>query len=163
MKAATTLLVNAWRAPSRHTRLIPPRSYWPPGPDEQAGDSPAAIARYRAVIRIDRANLIALNNLAYLLALNDPDEALKYAQQAVELAPDEATIQDTLGWVYYRKGLSGMAVRYLKAAVEKESTPRRQFHLGMSYLRIGDQAAGQKMVREALAKEPNLAKTEHGW
>lgn len=131
--------------------------------DEQAGDAQAAIARYRAVVNLDQSNLIALNNLAYLLVTNDPDEALKYAQQAVEMAPGEATVQDTLGWIYYRRGLYSMAVRYLKSAVEKEPNPRRQFHLGMSYLKIGDQANGQKLVREALAKDPNLAKTEQGW
>jgi tetratricopeptide (TPR) repeat protein len=131
--------------------------------DEQWGDTQAAIARYRGVINLDRTNPIALNNLAYLLVPSDPDEALKYAQQAVELAPGEASFQDTLGWIYYRKGLSTMAVQHLKAAVDKESTPRRQFHLGMSYLKIGDQANGQKLVREALAKDPSLAKTEQGW
>ena len=131
--------------------------------NEQSGDHQAAITRYRTIVNLDQSNLTALNNLAYLLATSDPDEALKYAQQAVELAPGEATVQDTLGWVYYRKGLSSMAVRYLKAAVDKEPTPRRQFHLGMSYLKVGDQANGQKMLRDALAKDPNLAKTEQGW
>lgn len=130
---------------------------------DQSGDSPAAIARFRAIVNIDRSNVIALNNLAYLLAPNDPDEALTYAQRAAEKAPDNAAVQDTLGWIYYRKGLSSMAVRYLKAAVDKESTPLRQFHLGMSYLKMGDQARGQKMVREAVAKDPSLAKTEQGW
>ena len=56
-----------------------------------------------------------------------------------------------------------MAVPYLRTAVEKGASPRRQFHLGMSYLKIGDQANGQKLVREALAKDPSLAKMEQGW
>ncbi len=131
--------------------------------DDGAGDHAAVIARYRAVLNVDRSNPIALNNLAYALAPNDPDEALKLAQQAAEVAPDSPNIQDTLGWVYYRKGLYSMAVRHLKASVDKESTPRRQFHLGMSYLKVGDQAKGQKLVRDAIQKEPNLARTEQGW
>lgn len=131
--------------------------------DEQAGDSAAAIRRYRAVIAIDSSNLIALNNLAFLMAPNDPDEALKYAQQAAELAPAEATIQDTLGWIFYRKGLATVAVQHLKAAVDNEPTPRRQFHLGMTYLKTGNREAGRNMVNEALAKDPTLAKTELGW
>ena len=122
--------------------------------DEQAGEFPAAIARYRAVVNIDHSNLIALNNLAYLLAPNDADEALKYAQQAAEKAPADPAVQDTLGWVYYRKGLSNMAVQYLKAAVDKESTPRRQFHLGMSYLKMGDQATGKKSCAKPWRKIP---------
>jgi uncharacterized protein HemY len=131
--------------------------------DNTAGDRASEIARYRAILAVDSSNVMALNNLAYTLAADNPDEALKFAQLAVERNPDGAYVQDTLGWIYYRKGLYTMAVRYLKTAVDKESTPRRQFHLGMSYLKTGDQAAGQKLVREALAKDPGLAKTEQGW
>ena len=131
--------------------------------EEAAGDRSAEMAHYRAVLNVDPANLIALNNLAYRLAPEDPDEALKLAQQAAQAAPNNANVQDTLGWVYYRKGLYSMAVRCLKTAVEAESTPRRQFHLGMSYLKVGDQSTGQKIVSEALLKDPNLAKTEQGW
>jgi tetratricopeptide (TPR) repeat protein len=131
--------------------------------DDAAGDRASEIAKYRAVLDVDRSNLVALNNLAYSLAADDPDEALKFAQQAAEKAPDSPNVQDTLGWIYYRKGLYSMAVRYLKTAVDKESNPRRQFHLGMSYLKVGDQSTGQRIVREALQKDPNLAKTEQGW
>jgi tetratricopeptide (TPR) repeat protein len=131
--------------------------------DEAAGDRAAVITRYRAILNVDQSNLIALNNLAYSVALDDPDEALKFAQKAVEVAPDNAAIQDTLGWIYYRKGLYSMAVRCLKTAVDRESSPKRQFHLGMSYLKAGDQMAGQKFVREAMMKDPNLPNTEKGW
>jgi tetratricopeptide (TPR) repeat protein len=130
---------------------------------EVVGAHAAEVASYRAVLNLEQSNLIALNNLAYVLAPDDPDEALKLAQQAAEMAPDSPNVQDTLGWIYYRKGLYSMAVRYLKTAVDKESTPRRQFHLGMSYLKTGDQLNGQKIVRDALAKDPTLAKTEQGW
>ena len=131
--------------------------------EEAAGDRAAVIGRYRSVLAIDSTNVLALNNLAYALAPDNPDEALKFAQQAAEKAPDSPYVQDTLGWVYYRKGLYSMAVRCLKTAVDKEPTPRRQFHLGMSYLKSGDQITGQKLVKDALQKEPNLVQTEQGW
>jgi uncharacterized protein HemY len=131
--------------------------------DEAAGDRASVIARYRAVLAVDNSNVIALNNLAYTIAPENPDEALKFAQQAVERDSESAYVQDTLGWVYYRKGLYSMAMRYLKTAVDRESTPRRQFHLGMCYLKNGDQTNGQKLVSDALQKNPNLVKTEQGW
>jgi hypothetical protein len=34
------------------------------------------------------------------LAQDKPDEALRYAQQAMEIAPDNATVQDTVGWIW---------------------------------------------------------------
>jgi len=131
--------------------------------EEATGARPSAIASYRTVLTSDPSNLVALNNLAYHLATDDPDQALKLAQQAIELAPDSATIQDTLGLIYYRKGLYRTAIRCLKTAVDKESTPERQFHLGMSYLKSGDQIKGEKLVKDALQKDPNLVKTEQGW
>jgi predicted Zn-dependent protease len=128
-----------------------------------AGNRAGAIARYRAVLEIQSTNLVALNNLAYTLALDTPDEALKYAQQAGELAPDNPSVQDTLGWIYYRKGIYGIATNHLRTAVAKEPTPRRQFHLGMAYLKAGNVDLGQKAVMAALLKDPSLQKTEQGW
>ena len=128
-----------------------------------AKDHVAQAKTYRAMLAVDPSNLFALNNLAYALADESPDEALKLALQAAQIAPNNPTVQDTLGTIYYRKGLYGMAVRYLKNAVDTGPSPRRQFHLGKSYLMTGDQTAGQKLVAEALKKDPSLAKTEQGW
>ena len=126
-------------------------------------DPEEAISRYRAVIAIDNSNLVALNNLAYILAPADPDVALKYAQEAAELAPDNATVQDTLGWIYYRKAIYDSAVTYLASAVAKEPTPRRQFHLAMSYLKSGNRDLGEKTLQLALRQDPRLPQTEKGW
>ena len=73
------------------------------GIDEDEGNVAGAIASYRTVLEIDDSNLFALNNLAYALAAENPDEALKYGQKAVEIAPDDVAVADTLGWIYYRK------------------------------------------------------------
>ncbi len=129
---------------------------------EKAGDRTGAIAQYRAVVAIDHNSTMALNNLAYMLSKDDPDEALKYAQQAGDLAPDSPAVQDTLGWAYYRKGNYEGAIRYLKTAVEKDGTPQRRYHLGMAYLKAGNQDLGQRMLTAALAADPTLATTQ-GW
>lgn len=131
--------------------------------DDRAGNRAGAVARYRRIVETDGNNALALNNLAYLLAQENPDEALKYAQQAAEKAPNNAAIQDTLGWCYYRKGIYRTAVGYLKTAVEKEPTPRRQFHLGMGYMKSGEQGLGQELIRKALQQDASLSKTEQGW
>ena len=127
------------------------------------GDQTEAINRYRAVLAIDDSNLMALNNLAYTLAISDPDEALKYAQMASQLSPDSAYVQDTLGWIYYRKAIYGMATTYLETAVAREPTPRRQFHLAMSYLKLGKRDLGRKTLLLALQQDPSLQQTEKGW
>ena len=131
--------------------------------DLAAGNRADALARYRAVLSVDGNHAMALNNAAYLLAFDNPDEALGLAQRAAEVAPDSPAIQDTLGWVYYRKGVYRTAIDHLTAAVNKEPTPRRQFHLAMSYIRAGDSGVGQKMLQTALHDDPKLPVTERGW
>ena len=129
----------------------------------KAGNTSGAIEHLRAIADADSKNALALNNLAYLLAKTDPDGALKYAQQADEIAPQNAAIEDTLGWVYYRKGLYSNALTHLKLAVAKDGTPRRQFHLGMAYVKAGDQATGRQIVAAALKSDPALATSERDW
>jgi Tfp pilus assembly protein PilF len=131
--------------------------------EQVAGNRAGAMARYRSVLAVDSSNLYALNNLAYDLAIDDPTEALKFARQAGEMAPDNPGVQDTLAWVYHRKGIDATAITYLKIAVAKEPTARRQFHLAMCYLKAGQQDLGQKTLLTALAKDPKLATTEQGW
>jgi Tfp pilus assembly protein PilF len=129
----------------------------------KAGNTAAAIEQLRVLVDSDDKNAMALNNLAYLLAKTDPDGALKYAQRADEIAPQNAAIEDTLGWIYYRKGLYSNALTHLKIAVAKDSTPRRQFHLGMAHVKLGDQASGRQIVAAALKSDPGLAATESDW
>jgi tetratricopeptide (TPR) repeat protein len=131
--------------------------------DEDANDISSAIGRYRAALTVEPSNLAALNNLAYHLAVAEPDAALSYAQQAAELAPSNASVKDTVGWIYYRKGVYKSAVDYLKSAVEISPTPSRQFHLGMGYIKLGDQTQGSRWIEAALKADPNLVKTERGW
>ena len=115
------------------------------------------------MLGVESSNLLALNNLAYTLAGESPDEALKYAQHPAEIAPDAASVQDTLGAVYYHKGLYSLAVTHLKAAIAKQLTPQRQYHLARCYVKSGDQALGEKTMQAALRQDPDLAKKEQGW
>ena len=101
---------------------------------------------------------MALNGLAYLLAdeANQPDEALKFAQQAKELAPYDPAVDDTLGWVYYRKGLYPVAAGHLEAAVAKEPNAVRKYHLAMTYFKSGDRPRGTVLLNQALKMDSTL-------
>jgi Tfp pilus assembly protein PilF len=134
------------------------------GVAEEIGDQEEALRRYREAFALDNSNVAALNGLAYALASSQQtDEALKYAQHAVELAPDDASVNDTLGWIYYKKAIYPTAIRYLETAVAKEPTARREFHLAMSYLKSGQRDLGAKKLQLALQQDPKLPVTEKGW
>lgn len=60
-----------------------------------------AIEAYRRAIQLDGQLAIGHNNLALLLIVTEPDQALKHAQQAVRLQPENANYLDTLGEIYY--------------------------------------------------------------
>ncbi len=126
--------------------------------EELAGNHQAAVAHYRRVLAIDTDNTNALNNLAYLLAENGGqiDEALKYAQKAAELQPDVASVQDTLGWVLYRKGMYDMAVPHLEASVKTDPSARHTAHLALAYMKTGHEAQGREDLRLASQMDPNL-------
>ena len=129
--------------------------------EEAAGKPDAAIERYRKALALDAANALALNNLAYLLALSkQPDEALKYAQGAKQIAPDNASIDDTLGWTYYEKGMYLLAVTHLQNAVAKDGTALRQYHLAMAYAKAGDVGRGRKVLGVALKLDPSLPEAQ---
>jgi tetratricopeptide (TPR) repeat protein len=129
---------------------------------EIADGKPAlAIEYYRRALALDEKNVLAINNLASLLSdARQPDEALKYAQQAKELAPASPAIDDTIGWTYYQKGMFSQAVSYLESAVSKESTARRQYHLAMARLKAGDLNRGRQALEAARKLDPNLPEAQ---
>lgn len=122
---------------------------------------PDAIDQYRKILAIDSTSVYALNNLAYLLAnQNQSDEALAYAQKAKELAPGLPEVEDTLGWVLYRKAIFSEAVTHLETAVQKSSDPAVQYHLGLAYIKSGKREKGEQVLRNALRIAPNLAEAQ---
>jgi tetratricopeptide (TPR) repeat protein len=124
--------------------------------ESQLGNRVAAISRYRAVLGIDSGNLSALNNLSVALTGDQDDEALNLALRALEKAPQNPAVQDTVGWIYYQKGLYRTATEYLKAAVAAEPNAGRQYHLALSYLKQGESRIGRELLESALRQDPSL-------
>lgn len=151
----TTLLQSQPQSESGHV-LLAQLEY-------AAKNQMVALEQFRAAVDLNPENVYALNAAAYLMAFGDPDGALKLAERAQELAPEDGKVQDTLGWIYYRKGQFARAVGYLQLAVSKQPTPVHQFHLGMSYLKTGNRDQGHEILGKALAKDPKLPTTEVGW
>ena len=81
-------------------------------------------------------------------------------RRAKEQAPESAEVLDTFGWLCYRKGEYEVAVKELEHALAKQELPAIQFHLGMTYNRLGDSAKGGLLIAAALAKDPKLVDSE---
>jgi tetratricopeptide (TPR) repeat protein len=108
---------------------------------------------YRAALEIDPLFAPAANNLAYILADSNRDlnDALKFARLAKEKLPDSPNVMDTLGWVYYRKGLYDSAISELKGSLAKvPDNPTVVYHLGMAYYKRGEKQAAKAELERVL-------------
>lgn len=69
------------------------------------GDAASAISTYRDALEVAPSNTAVLNNLAWTLAEQNPDdeaslaEALRLADEAVRIAPEDANLHDTRAFV----------------------------------------------------------------
>jgi putative PEP-CTERM system TPR-repeat lipoprotein len=63
-----------------------------------------AIAQFKLAHETSPENVIILNNLAWMLKDQDPKQALDYARQAYDKAPDSLAIKDTLSMVLLAAG-----------------------------------------------------------
>jgi tetratricopeptide (TPR) repeat protein len=124
-----------------------------------SGNPASALDEFRKAVEADAQNAQALNNLAYLLAdyANRPDEALPYAEKALELNPAKPDYADTLGWIYYRKGIYTSAIRQMEtASSEKQGDAVIKYHLAMAYAKSGDGPKGRATLQTALKLNPKL-------
>jgi tetratricopeptide (TPR) repeat protein len=94
----------------------------------------------------------ALNNLAVLYSehLGQPDKAYDLAKKAKEAAPNDAHTADTLGWIQFKKGDYGDALRLLQEGAAKlADSPEVQFHVGMAQYMLGDEGARLALQKAA--------------
>lgn len=125
----------------------------------------AAAENYRKALEKDPNSVIAANNLAWLYAVQrdlngNLDEAVRLAQGVVQKNPNVASFIDTLGWIYYHKGLHAAAVDQLQKAVSVDEaaarkanlspSPSYRYHLGMALKAKGDRPAARRELELAL-------------
>lgn len=114
-------------------------------------------ADLRHILDLQPENTLALNALGYTLT-NRTDrhqEALQLISKAHQLAPDDAAILDSMGWVYYRLGRNKEALTYLKKAYAAYPDGEIAAHLGEVLWVMGKQKEARKIFSEALKHEPN--------
>ena len=127
---------------------------------QAAGDTATAQKHYEHVLTIDPAAPIAANNLAWLYADQgvNLETALQLAQKATTALPNSAEIQDTLGWVYYKRQTSDRAVETLRNTVKlAPRNPTYHYHLGLAYVQDGDVANARNAFARALSLDGTFA------
>ncbi len=113
----------------------------------------------KSVIRIRPDHAQAYNALGYTLADRNErlDEAKALIEKANALAPDDASILDSMGWVQYRLGENASALKYLERAYRLRGDAEIAVHLGEVLWVAGRKADAERTWREASVKEPQNA------
>jgi uncharacterized protein (TIGR03790 family) len=126
-----------------------------------ANEPVLAAERYRRIIAIQPANPIALNNLAYDVAVREkkPAEAIGMARKAMSLVPRDATIMDTVGWIEFLLGNTAEAAKLLvQAAKGAPGNAEIRLHSAFALASQGARAAAETELAEALKLAPALEK-----
>jgi tetratricopeptide (TPR) repeat protein len=110
----------------------------------------------RKLIQVKPDHAHAYNALGYSFAernLHLP-EARKLIEKALELAPEDHFIIDSLGWVLYREGdLKGAAVQ-LRRAYEGRPDGEIGAHLGEVLWMLGEREEADRVLKESLKNHP---------
>ena len=119
-----------------------------------AGKNQVAIGYYQTVLDREPANVVALNNVAWLYLQENVPRALPAAEQALRLRPGDAMVLDTLGWILVQRGDTARGIDLMQRALalSPKSTALR-YHLAAGYAKSGDKAKARETLDTLLVLE----------
>lgn len=125
----------------------------------------AAVTEYQTVIEQDPDNVIALNNLAWNLRLEDPIRSLEYIRRAASLAPERAEVLDTLAVIEYLNGDYERAQRNInRALAHMPDNGSMLYHSAMIQAKLGHDnkavAILKRLIKESVEEFPERAEAE---
>ena len=123
---------------------------------DKMGRRQNSISAIKAVLRLTPNDAEALNYLGYTYAdmgIN-LDEAETLIQTALKIKPDDGYITDSMGWVYFKRGQYGQALKWLNKAVELvPDDPVILEHIGDVYLKMDSQGKALNYYERSLKKK----------
>jgi len=123
---------------------------------ERLNDLTLMEADLRHILAQNPDNATALNALGYTLTTRTSrhEEAYALIARALELAPDEPAILDSMGWVLFQLGRAEEAVGYLQRAWDGLPDPEVAAHLGEVLWSLGEQQKAYSIWRDGLLQDP---------
>jgi tetratricopeptide (TPR) repeat protein len=118
---------------------------------------------YEATVAGTDSAPVAANNLAFIYAEQGTnlDVALQLATTAKQNLPNDPSVDDTLGWIYYKKDMPALAVKPLQESLRKRpDNAETLFHLGLTYAKLGDKARARDTLERALKLDPKVGGDE---
>ena len=130
---------------------------------ESNSDWKRAENAYQNALALNSQNPLASNDLARVMLHTggNLDVALSLAQAARRGLPNSPGIADTLGWIYFHKGMYPLAVNYLQEALSLQDrakmpdNPDIHYHLGMAYDKTEQTNLARQHLEHVLKVHPN--------
>ncbi len=123
---------------------------------ERDRDFANAVNVYERALGENPGFWFAANNLAFLLAetsarKEDLARAKALAEDAIKQRPNEPTLVDTLGWVYFRMGDYAQARGLIEQALATSpETDVLNYHMGAVLVKLGHKDAAREALKKAL-------------
>ena len=117
-----------------------------------------AFMAYDRSIKMKDDNGYVLNNYAYYLSLlgSELDKAEKMSKKAVTLDPENASFQDTYGWVLFKQEKYKEAAEWILKAVQSKEEPSAEVleHYGDVLYKLGNDTGALEYWLKAKQKGP---------
>jgi putative PEP-CTERM system TPR-repeat lipoprotein len=121
---------------------------------QTAGNNPEAAVEYEKVMDAEPDNFVALNNLATIYSEQGNSEAEALARKAVELAPENGAVADTLGWILVQSDSVDEGIEYLRKANSlAEGSSEIRYHLAAGLVKTGASDEARSLLGEILSGE----------
>lgn len=119
----------------------------------QKGNPGNAVDHFRKAIDLEGAEASYYNNLAYAYAESNEylNEALKLAKEALKADSENGVYLDTLGWVYFKRGVFNRAKESLNEALRKDpGSEIIRSHLITVHRWIGEEEEAVGLIKDGI-------------
>lgn len=125
-------------------------------------DLAAAESDYRTILVTQPKQLDALNNLAFILQDKSTGESLAFARRAYDLAPNNANILDTYGWLLANQGKNlPQGLKLLeKAVATAPQVPAYRLHYARALINAKQRDTARQQLQSLALLKPGPIRTE---
>lgn len=124
----------------------------------EMGNHEASDQHYEEALKLDPGNVYVLNNYSYYLSLRKEnlEKAKQMSEKSNQLAPNQASFQDTYAWILYQLGKYEEAKEWIdKALSQDESNGVLLEHKGDILYRLGEKEKALEFWKKAKAAGEN--------
>ncbi len=123
----------------------------------RTGDEAAALTAYQDQLVLQPNDVRAMNNVAFLMRKQAPQQAAELAGRALQIDPGNADVLDTLGQIQAERGdLDGAVKSFGRANQLAPKNAATRYHLAVTLARNGQGLQARRELERLLAATPSF-------